>query len=345
MEGNMADLSGLVQGLSQGLNQYLQGNIQQKRQEQETQFKSQVETQQAEDLAKFSQGQQGVITPEMGQQMFSQVSPEFGQAAFKAIGDFKQAKGRDMTLDEANKFMDPVMKGLMMKQSKQAGVSDKEEEQQNKLEKDYADRLQKVVSFRSGGLGLTDQKVDQARQLRVLLNSNYDPKTGEYNIPPSLHSELALGLARLMSGTGQVPLQLEEQLRQKTGREALSSAMVYFGMDPQQVGGPTQSVIKLFKDSIDRQGLEAERQRDQYMKGLRGLRPTKLKKERADALESAQLTNSYKDVLNESPEMNKHLDTHPIGRVPVISPDGKTRGTIPAEQLEEALQNGYTQAK
>jgi len=32
--------------------------------------------------------------------------------------------------------------------------------------------------------------------------------------------------------------------------------------------------------------------------------------------------------------------TAPSGKVRVISPDGKT-GTIPAEQLEEALKSGY----
>src|SRR5947207_3753874 len=110
----MSDLSGLATGLAQGLTGYLQGNIQQKRQQENAQFQTGLQTQQAETLESYKQGLEGTMTPDMGSQLFSQVSPEFGQAAFKALTDFKQSKGRDMTIKEAGEALDPVMKGLMM---------------------------------------------------------------------------------------------------------------------------------------------------------------------------------------------------------------------------------------
>jgi hypothetical protein len=174
-------------------------------------------------------------------------------------------------------------------------------EYQGKLEKQYADMRMKALSNRSGGLGLQDSKVNQAFDLRKLVNKYYDPKTGEFNIPPSQHAELALGLARLVSPTGQVGIELMHELRQGTGREALSKALIYAGADPTKVGGPTQSVARMFIDSVDRQGETAEQLRDQYMQYISDNAPTDLDPSRKAKHDQGKL-NSFNDFLSKSPD-------------------------------------------
>lgn len=170
----------------------------------------------------------------------------------------------------------------------------KDELRQDRLEKTFADRLMKVVSYRSGGLGLQDSKVNQAIDLRTMLDQNFDPATGNYNIPPSLHSELALGLARLLSPTGQVAVEMEQQLRQKTAREGLAGALIYLGFDPKKVGGSTQGVINMFADSIDRQGETAEKLRDKYFEDIRNLAPSDLEEGTMERLKGLHLGSSYR---------------------------------------------------
>lgn len=175
---------------------------------------------------------------------------------------------------------------------------------QGKLEKQYADMRMKALSNRSGGLGLQDSKVNQAFDLRKLVNKYYDPKTDTFNIPPSQHAELALGLARLVSPTGQVGIELMHELRQSTGREALSKALIYAGMDPAQVGGPTQSVAKMFVDAVDRQGQTAEQLRDQYMQYISDNSPTDLEPARKAKHDKGKL-NSFNDFLSKSPDQSR----------------------------------------
>lgn len=196
------------------------------------------------------------------------------------------------------------------------GQDSKYENQQDKLEKEYRDQLNKIVQARSGGLGLQDSKVNQAIDLRTLINQTYDPKTGKYNIPPSLNSELVLGLARMVSPSGQVGIELEQELKQKTLREGVASALVYLGVaDPKSVGGPTQDVAKLFIDSIDRQGKTAEKLRDTYTKGLKDRYPTRLDPKRREFLEKSELGSSFDDFLKNSPDykVNQEKKSLPAG--------------------------------
>ncbi len=181
---------------------------------------------------------------------------------------------------------------------------------QQKLEKQYADMKMKVFSNRSGGLGLQDSKVNQAMDLRKLVNKYYDPKTDTFNIPPSQHAELALGLARLVSTNGQVPIELMHELRQSTGREALSKALIFAGADPTKVGGPTQSVARLFVDSIDRQGGMAEQIRDADMQYLHDNAPSELDPKRIEHHDRAHLS-SFNKFLSESADQLKQ--SAPLG--------------------------------
>ena len=176
-------------------------------------------------------------------------------------------------------------------------VSTKEEQQQDKLEKDYRDMLNKVISVRSGGLGLEDSKVNQAIHLQQMLNKAYDPKTKEYHIPPSMHEELAMGMARLISPTGVTAANVIEELRQKTAREGIAGALIYMGFDPKKIGGTTQSVTKFFADQIRRQGLTSQKIRDTYLKQMQGKAPSSLKKERRDYIDAQEIGNKLEDHM------------------------------------------------
>ena len=118
-----------------------------------------------------------------------------------------------------------------------------------------------------GNAKIQDQKVNNAISAQTLLDSSFDEKTGEYKVPPSMHVELALSVARMLSQTGVVPYEMVQELRQTTAREGLAGAAIWLGFDPKEIGGSTQSVINLFAKTIEREGLASERMRDRYRKG------------------------------------------------------------------------------
>lgn len=181
---------------------------------------------------------------------------------------------------------------------------------QDKLEKQYTDLKSKFMSSRSGGAGLENLKVDQAIHLRKAINQYYDQKTGEYSIPPSLHSEFVIGLARLMSPNGVVAQQTMDDLRQRTAREGAANVLISLGFDPKQVGGTTQSVAKFFVEQIDRQGETSEENRNGYMDYIRGQAPSNLDPTRIAKHDKVGL-NSFVDLLNKSPD--RKSSAHPAG--------------------------------
>lgn len=158
---------------------------------------------------------------------------------------------------------------------------------QQELEQEYRTVLIREISSRSGGLGLEDSKVLQANHLLAIFDQSYDPKTGEYNIPAVLQEELALGLARLTSPSGQVGVELAEKLNQPTAYGKMKSILTYWSGKP--LTGNTQDVFKMFRDSIQRQGEVAMGNREAGIKYLRGLAPTDLEEKRRKALEANTL--------------------------------------------------------
>lgn len=342
----MGNFAAALTGLANGLNTYL-GNQQKTENEMAiNKQKSDLELDQFKKLLNYKQEIEGDISPEMGQQLFSSISPEFGKAAFDSLTMFKQQNGRNMTMDEANKALDPVMKALQAKKDK---ASEEEEQHQDKLEKEYADRRFRVMSNRSGGLGLQDQKVNQAIDLRKAIEQFYDPKTDKYKIPPTVHAEMIVGLDRLLSQGGQLSQQREEQIKQDTLREGVSRTLIKWGLaNPEEIGGPTQDVSRLLVHMIDRQGEIAETLRDTYENGIKQLAPSRLSKERKENVDKAQLTNSFRKTLAESPDRKKHMEPHlqkhPVGKVMVMNKDGQ-KGYIPVEQLDQALQAGFKQVE
>lgn len=155
---------------------------------------------------------------------------------------------------------------------------------QNKLENQYRTVLMRAVSSRSGGLGLEDQKVNQANHL-ISLMKQYDGK----NMPANIGNELALGLARLVSPNGNVGIELMRELNQRTAQGGLGSAVAYLTGDPTLVNATPEKVRDVFRDSIMRQGQTAQQSREQYMQYLRSQAPTDLEESRRLHLESGQL--------------------------------------------------------
>jgi hypothetical protein len=216
-----------------------------------------------------------------------------------------------------------------------------DERRQDKLEKIHADRMAKILSNRSGGLGLQDAKTNQAIDLRTLINQNYDPATKTYKIPPSMHSELVLGLARLVSPTGTIGIELENELKQKTAHEGLANMYTYLTGQP--VTGPSQDVAKLFINSIDRQGQTAEKLRNKYLSDLKHLRPSGLDPKIADSIESNNMGSSFSELLNQSPDIMSQQPGKlpplpaPGGTVTIRASDGSMH-KLPAVNLEKAKQ-------
>lgn len=150
-----------------------------------------------------------------------------------------------------------------------------------------------------GAAKIEDQKVNQALHLRTLINQRYDEATGTYNIPKAFYTEIALGLARLQSPTGQIGVQLEKDIKQATAKEDLATAYTYITGEP--VSGPPQDVIKLFVDSIDRQGQTSEDNRNTYVQNAKDLMGDSID----PRLHRINLGNSFKSALEKSPDQSK----------------------------------------
>lgn len=159
---------------------------------------------------------------------------------------------------------------------------------QNALEQQYRQVLLKEVSNRSGGIGLQDQKVNQAIHLKTLIDQ-YKDANGNYNIPTAQYYELVFGLANLVSPNGTTAESDRRELASKTASGDLKGALQYVTGVPQN--GNTQAIIKNLVDSIDRQGGVSEDLRDQGVQFLHSLAPTDLDQSRIDQLEKGTLAS------------------------------------------------------
>lgn len=353
----LGPIGGMAEGLNKSIQQYLNTSIEVtgKRQEAASnqqdamnlkQYESTLDTQKQAKLQE-AELNKNTATEKYKNSLEDQLTPEMAEKALPGYG------GKMVNDYNASHPDNPLkLKGGLdyLKMATDALNPDTSatSKHQDKLEKDYADRRSKVLSNKSGGLGLQDAKVNQAIDLRTAISQFYDPTTDKYNIPPSMHEELALGVAKLMSPSGTVAQELVDKLKQGTAREKLANAAIYLGIaDPRSIGGPTQDVAKLFVDTIDRQGQMAEHLRNHYEEGLKDLVPTGLDSKRKEHVDKADITNSFTKALNQAPDYQKRhqetLKAHPAGKIQVLSPDGKTKGFIPAGQLEEATKAGYKQ--
>lgn len=180
----------------------------------------------------------------------------------------------------------------------------KEQQQQDRLEKSYADNLNKILSNRSGGLGLQDSKVNQAIHLRSLIDQTYDPKTKTFNIKPTQYEETAIGLANLLSGTNVVTESMRNGIRQRTAEGDFNGALTYMLGMPKNAS--TQEIFKTLVSSIDRQGLVSEKLRNKYLKDIKQKSPSRLDPERRSRLEESAMGNSFSEYLSQSPDQTEN---------------------------------------
>lgn len=161
---------------------------------------------------------------------------------------------------------------------------------QQALEQQYRGVLGRVLSSRSGGLGLEDQKVNQAIHLTALMDQGKDPKTGQYNIPKAQFAELASGLATLVSPNGRPTDSMREEIETKTAQGDFNGVLTYLTGTP--FNGSTQDMYKMLRDSIERQGSVAESNREGYFNAIRAQAPTDLEDSRRQKLEESLKLNS-----------------------------------------------------
>lgn len=165
---------------------------------------------------------------------------------------------------------------------------------QQKLEQQYRQVLSKEFSSRTGALGVENAKVNQANHLNSLFSQYYDPKTGNYNIPQSQYAELAIGLANLVSGSGQATEGTINNIMQATAKGKLNQAISYATGMPQN--GSTQAVFKNLIDSVDRQAETATQNREAALQNMRDQAPTDLDPSRIDKLNKSTEMVPYAGV-------------------------------------------------
>ncbi len=162
---------------------------------------------------------------------------------------------------------------------------------QQALEQQYRQVLSKEFSARTGALGIENGKVSQANHLNSLVEAYYDPKTGNYNIPTAQYAELAIGLANMVSGTGQSSDADRAEIKSKTAAGDLKGALQYVTGTPQN--GNTQDIIKNLVDSIDRQAETATRNRQAALDDMKAQAPTDLDPARVDKLNQSTKMVGY----------------------------------------------------
>lgn len=198
-----------------------------------------------------------------------------------------------------------VEKGTIIRDIPKSAKDSSDPGTQSKLEHQYTQTLEKNLSNRSGGLGLEDSKVNQAIHLRRLINQYYDPKTGQYNVPKAIYGEMVNGLATLVSPGGKPGIEVMHELQQKTAAGDLGGALAYLGFTDANGNvptGSTQSVLKMLVDSVDRQGQQAEDNRQGYIDQLHGMAPSDLAQERIERLNKVKLGNSFNSFLQKAPD-------------------------------------------
>ncbi len=210
----MGNFEALAAGLSNSINGYMQAGQKQQR-ELDTYGKEKsmdVEAQKTMDQNKMDMT--GKLTPEMAQQMFGQLSPQFGEAAVNAVTQFKQQNNRDMTMDEANKFMDPIFKMMQAKADKSKSAK----EQNTMFEK-----MKNAVMSSRGDPALSDIAKQQTA-IGLGYRTLADSREGKIKLSPAVWADV---LGQTWKGrTGGVPTdQVMKDLRQGNTISAMRNTL------------------------------------------------------------------------------------------------------------------------
>jgi hypothetical protein len=237
------------------------------------------------------------LTAQVNAETQAKLRPPKPANVFKPFGESPSQTG--LLVDESTgEIKDTGVKVAPKKN--QDSLDAKETARQDRLAKEYRDRVQKVVGARTGGLGMQDQKVDQAIHLRSMVNQSWNPQTKTYELPEMQQGELVMGLANLVSGSQVSNIEQLKAITPKTARGDMAHLISYWSGTP--VTNQPQEMIKNLVTSIDRQGQVSEKLRDKYVKGLKNLRPKGLNQEEGDNIEGTELTSSFSDILKESPD-------------------------------------------
>lgn len=153
---------------------------------------------------------------------------------------------------------------------------------QERLEESYRSLLKTTQSSRSGGMGLEDKKVDQAKHLLALLDQTRG-RDGAYSMTPVQQSELSMGLATLISPTGVPSDGARKDINAATASGDLAKLGTYLTGTP--FAGTPQKIAELLRESIERQGVQAEQNREGHFGQLRAFAPTDLSAERKAKVE------------------------------------------------------------
>lgn len=154
---------------------------------------------------------------------------------------------------------------------------------QNALEQQFRTALEKEASSRSGTYGLNDAKVSQGNKLAALFNQSYDPKTGNYNLNSQQYGELAEGLAALVSGSAGGASDADvAMIKAATAKGDWNEVFTYVTGEP--ANGSTQAIINSLAQSVERESLQAQSDRDAKGAQIDGLAPTGLDPARAAKL-------------------------------------------------------------
>ena len=173
--------------------------------------------------------------------------------------------------------------------------------QQDKLEAKYTASLEKAFTGgRTGPLGIESAKVNQALHMKALFDQ-YKQPDGTYNVYQAQYAELASGLANIVSNSSVGTESQRKDIASKTAKGDFNAVVQYLGGKPQN--GNTQAIIKNLIDSIDRQGKQAEQNRDTVIQGVKDMYPTGLDPVRKARIDAAHLPSySHPENNVQSPE-------------------------------------------
>lgn len=207
-----------------------------------------------------------------------QTPPEQYQAAI-AAGDLPRAKvilqgirdvaaaTRDPTLEAINAQLRRL--DVQLAEQRLAAGGEAGTKRQDQLEDRYRTDIRMRLGQRGGGLGAEDLRVLNVNHALSLMEQTYDPRTNEWNPSTTQVNELATALANAIAPQSRGGIQLQNEIKQGTFKGDLAKAATYIFGTP--FTGSTQAVMKMYWDSLQRQGATSVQNRENEMKVTRGL--------------------------------------------------------------------------
>jgi hypothetical protein len=204
--------------------------------------------------------------------------------------------------------------------------STKEEQQQDKLEQQYMQNLQR--GMKTQAYTLQNAKVEQAIHVRQAMESGRD-ENGQLHLNQVTEPEVALGLANLVSNKSTTNLEEFRSMTPQARITFLKRAMGDFFGKPVDVLTPdwTNTLLHM----VDRQGLTAEKLRDNTLAQYKKFKNTRLAPERAANAESVSAGTNYSDFFGVTPNEKESM----------LTPSAKQVGVSASSADAEAAKKKY----